>query len=247
MNIVATLLRAWRILTWRHWAWAAAIAVLVALSKPLQGFDTNRYWAHWQALYDMPWLLMIACLFLVAIALAEATVPDPPGPSAWRYVVAITAASIACVAIAGELHDFFQRPPQQVTAGQTLQKRKHASPEARVEWQKNSAMKDVTSMVIYGWLATFIYVSLRKARRATQTLNDAEMGRSEAQRTLLAAQLVAAHAQVDPAFVLERLETIERAYEADPAGADAQLDELIAFLRAAIPRLRSDEMAGNPS
>jgi hypothetical protein len=246
MKTVAMLVRAWRILTWKHWAWAAAIAVLVGVSKPLQGFDTNRYWAHWQVLYDMPWLLVIAGIFLVAIALVESSVPDVPGPSAWRYVAAITVASVACVAIAGSLYDYFQRAPHQVTAGQTLKKRTHASPEARVEWQKAAAMKDVTSMVIYGWLATFIYVSLRKSRRATQTLNDAEMGRSEAQRTLLAAQLLAAHAEVDPVFVLERLEAIEQAYEADPAGADAQLDELIAFLRAAIPRLRSEEMVANP-
>lgn len=247
MKVIAPLARAWRILSWRHWAWAAAIAVLVSVAKPLQSFDTNRYWAHWQVIYDTPWLLLIAGLFLIAIALAEASVPDLPGPSAWRYVAAITVASAACVAIAGALHDHFPMAPQQVTAGQTLPKRTHATPEARVEWQRAFAMKEVTSMVLYGWLATFIYVNLRKSRRATRALNDAEMGRSEAQRSLLAAQLVAAHAQVDPAFVLSTLEAIECRYDSDPAGADAQLDELIVFLRDAIPRLRSDEWAETPT
>jgi hypothetical protein len=54
--------------------------------------------------------------------------------------------------------------------------------------------------------------------------------------------------------VFRALATIEEAYEDDPARADALLDDLIAFLRAAIPRLRSDgpaleagnESAGRP-
>ena len=69
MNIVASLARAWRILTWRHWAWASAVAVLVAVSRPFPGFDTNWYWAHWRVLYETPWHLLIAYLFLIAIAI----------------------------------------------------------------------------------------------------------------------------------------------------------------------------------
>lgn len=241
MNIIAPLARAWRILTWRHWAWATAIAVLVALSRPFPGFDTNWYWAHWRVIYETPWHLLIAYLFLAAIALAESSVPDIPGPSGWRYVAAITVASVACIAVAGALHDYFPNAPQQVTAGQTLPKRTHASPEAREKWHREFAIKGTTSMIVYGWLAAFVYVNLRRSRRATRSLNDAEVGRSEAQRSLLAAQLVVTQAQVDPAFVLRTLAAIERAYETDPLQADAQLDELITFLRDAIPRLRSEE------
>jgi hypothetical protein len=40
--------------------------------------------------------------------------------------------------------------------------------------------------------------------------------------------------------VIDRLETIGKLYEENPDSADAQLDELIAFLRDAIPRLRSE-------
>jgi LytS/YehU family sensor histidine kinase len=93
--------------------------------------------------------------------------------------------------------------------------------------------------VVHGWLATFIYVGLRNSRRAARALAGAEIARSEANRALIAAQLEAAHAEVDPAVVFRALEDVERAYEEDPARADALLDELIAFLRDAIPRLRS--------
>ena len=125
---------------------------------------------------------------------------------------------------------------------QLLPKRTFANPEAREKWQRTSAVYGTAIPILHGWLATFIYLSLRKARRATRTLTDAEMGRSEAHRSLLAAQLVAAHARVDPQFVLQELDTIERSYEADPARADARLDDLIVFLRDAIPRLRPEEM-----
>lgn len=53
--------------------------------------------------------------------------------------------------------------------------------------------------------------------------------------------LVAANAQVDPAFVLRTLEEVERAYEVDTARGDVLLDRFIVYLRDAIPRLRTGE------
>jgi LytS/YehU family sensor histidine kinase len=97
--------------------------------------------------------------------------------------------------------------------------------------------------VLHCWLATFIYVRLRNSRLAAQALARAEMERSEANRKLLDSQLSTAHAVIDPEAVFEKLETIERIYDEDPARADALLDELIVFLRTAIPQLRSDEAA----
>jgi LytS/YehU family sensor histidine kinase len=116
-----------------------------------------------------------------------------------------------------------------------------ASPEERAREHRKRVLFRIPGTLSYGWIATFIYVRLRSSRLAARALANAEIERSEAQRKLLAAQLVAAHAQVDPAFVLEKLEEVERAYEVDPARADRLLDEFIAFLRDAIPRLRADE------
>jgi LytS/YehU family sensor histidine kinase len=52
-------------------------------------------------------------------------------------------------------------------------------------------------------------------------------------------------AQVDPAFVFQTLEMIEQTYETIASRADVLLDELVAFLRAAIPRLRAEEVLGS--
>jgi LytS/YehU family sensor histidine kinase len=94
----------------------------------------------------------------------------------------------------------------------------------------------------HGSLAMLIYARLRNSRRAALALAEAELGRSEAHRKLLASRLDAARAEVDPAYVIDRLEAIAREYEVDGAAADARLDQLIAFLRSAIPRLRSEEI-----
>jgi hypothetical protein len=236
------LLRAWRILTWKHWAWATAVPVLISIALPLSNFDTNWYWAPVRVLFHTPLFLVFSYAFLFAIALAEASVFPKSEPSAWRYVGTLAAASVICVGALGAFPELVRTAPKQVVAGQLITKKANATPEAQAKARRLAAMLGLgANALIYGWLATFIYVRLRKARQAARVLAQAEIERSEAQRNLLAAQLVAAHAQVDPAFVLNALEKVERAYETDPARADILLDEFIVFLRDAIPRLRGEE------
>jgi LytS/YehU family sensor histidine kinase len=91
-----------------------------------------------------------------------------------------------------------------------------------------------------GALGILIYVWLRNARRASEALARAEIERSDAERKLVTSQVEAVEAEVDPGFVFSTLETIENTYDRDRAAADAMLDELIAFLRAAIPKVRGE-------
>lgn len=244
MSVNACARRAWRTLTWRHWAWATAIPVLVAVSMPLQVFGSNRYWAFWQMLFNIPWYLFIAYLFLAAVVLAEsfAIVGDAVGMR--RYVAAMAVASVVCVGVAGLLWDRFPQPPKTVEAGQVLAPRSDLSPAEREARNRTHIMFRTLTPLLFGWLATFVYINLRRSRRSMRLLEEAQIGRSEAQQALFAAQLAAAHAQVDPALVFRKLEDIEKSYDADPVKAGEELDDLIAFLRAAIPRLRSEEASG---
>ena len=236
------IVRAWKALSWKHWAWATAIPLLVSGTIPLQDFDTNRYWALWRVLYHTPWFLFISYTFLFAIALAEASVPEATGPSARRYVAALSAASVISIVALGTFPELVRTAPRQVVAGQSIAQKANTTAEAQAKAHRLAAILGLGFLaLIHAWLASFIYVRLRNARRAAQALADAEVDRAEAQRSLLAAQLVAAHAQVDPAFVLQELEKVERSYETDPARADILLDEFIAFLRDAIPRLRTEQ------
>jgi hypothetical protein len=233
--------RAWATLTWSHWAWATAIGLAVSLSIPLQKFEVNTYWALWRVVFSAPWIVLFAYVFLIAIVGAEASSSRWPWTSSWRYLAAVLMASAVCLLLAAAFSDFIRMPPREETQGKVAQRT--GTPEAR---QKLYAILSVglTDGVLHGWLATFIYVYLRNARLAARALTDAQIRRSEANRRLLASQLESTHAEIDPDDVLLELESIQRAYEADPASADARMDQLIAFLRAAIPRLREDDPAG---
>jgi hypothetical protein len=229
------------ILTWKRWAWATGIAVMVSIAVTLTTFHTNWYWAPWRLLFHTPWLLFFSYTFLMAIALAESAVPAGADPPAWRYVLGLVVATALCVAAVWTFPDLVRSAPRQVIAGQTVFKKSTASPEEQARARRVNVTLGFASELGYGWIATFIYMRLRKSRSAARALADAEVDRAEAQRALLAAQLVAANAQVDPVFVLRALEEVERAYESDPAQGDVLLDRFIAYLRDAIPRVRASE------
>jgi hypothetical protein len=239
--LAAAAIRAGRGLTWRHWAWASAIAVCLSASMPLQNFFTNRYWAFWRVVYFTPWFVFIACLFLVAVAVADATSRNSLRIAAWRYVLSMAVATVVACAAAGAFPEWVRAAPREVVAGETLARVDFADSDAVRKSPRVYAIATLNGAIIQAWLAAFIFVRLRGARRATQALADAELERIEAQGRLIGARLVAAHAEVDPTFVLRTLEEVELAYEEDSARADAMLDEFIALLREAIPRMRVDE------
>lgn len=237
----ATLSAAWRALTWKHWAWTTAVAVLVSMSMPLQDFFTNRYWAFWRVVYHTPWYLFTGYAFLVAIAVTDASARYAVRISAWRYVVAMLFATVVVCATAGTFPSLVRTAPHEVVAGEVLSKIDFAQSEVVRKSPGAFAVASLNPAIIQAWLATFIFLRLRGARRAMRALADAEVERVEAQGRLIGARLVAAQAQIDPGFVLQQLEEVERAYETDPARADDLLDEFIAFLRDAIPRIRAEE------
>jgi LytS/YehU family sensor histidine kinase len=140
----------------------------------------------------------------------------------------------------GVLATFVPMPPRTVSQGVVL----NPGPSVHADVRVRAVAMSVVGMdaAFHGALAILIYARLRKARLAALDLARAELARSEANRKLLASRLDAARAQVDPSLVIERLELIESAYETDPTAADAELDELIAFLRGAIPRLRAEPL-----
>jgi hypothetical protein len=227
---------AWRILTWKHWTWATGLGVLLGVLVPLQNLHINFYYTPWKMLYNTPFFVVFAWIFLVAIAIVEASAPPPKWPSLWRYLGAGIVASILCVATSWVCAAYYPAAPKRVISGGSANTLKTFSREiVRTDLVFGLGFDGA----VHGSIAMFIYAGLRNSRRAARALADAEIGRSEAQRNLVAAQLLAAHAQVDPAFVIAALDNIGCRYDEDPAKADMELDDLIAFLRAAIPRMRS--------
>ena len=92
--------------------------------------------------------------------------------------------------------------------------------------------------LIWGSIIVFIYVELRAARRATQRMTAAYVARARAQRRTLEARLTALQARVEPQFLFNTLARVRDLYDEDVAQGARMLDDLIAYLRAALPHLR---------
>jgi hypothetical protein len=74
---------------------------------------------------------------------------------------------------------------------------------------------------------------------AAARLAAAQAAQREARRRRVQDDLQAVQARIDPALLFGMLDAVRVAYATDPARAELLLEELIAFLRASLPRLRA--------
>lgn len=88
-------------------------------------------------------------------------------------------------------------------------------------------------------LALVIVEQLRVRQQAVEQLAERQEQSRALRQRLAYAQLQAIQARVDPQLLFDMLAAVKRYYEHDAARAENLLDELTAFLRAALPRLRS--------
>ena len=91
-------------------------------------------------------------------------------------------------------------------------------------------------------IALLYFAHLRRSReheQAAARLAAAQMAQRDARRRIVEARLQEMQARIDPRLLFEMLDTVRRLYERNVAQGERFLDELIAFLRAALPRLRT--------
>lgn len=91
-------------------------------------------------------------------------------------------------------------------------------------------------------MALLYFTHLRRSReheQATARLAAAQAAQRHARRRIAEARLQELQARIDPHTLFEMLDTVRNLYERDAALAERFLDALIAFLRAALPRLRT--------
>jgi sensor histidine kinase YesM len=73
---------------------------------------------------------------------------------------------------------------------------------------------------------------------AEERHREAEMARATSRRRTLESRLQAMQARVEPQFLFNTLAQVKQHYDSDAALAGKMLDDLIAYLRAALPHLR---------
>ena len=96
----------------------------------------------------------------------------------------------------------------------------------------------LTHWYLIGGAAVFLYADGRAARQTEARLRAAELDRIRRSKLALESRLQAMQARVEPQFLFNTLAQVERLYELDPALAAHMLDDLIAYLRAAMPLMR---------
>ena len=117
--------------------------------------------------------------------------------------------------------------------------------------QGNPAMQYITrgfslGLPLYGFLDTLIFAGAtvsvildrRRATRWRERMHVAELDRIAAERRSVESDLRALQARVEPQFLFNTLAQVKRLYEQDPPRAERMLDDLIAYLRAAMPKMR---------
>jgi len=92
--------------------------------------------------------------------------------------------------------------------------------------------------LIWSSIIVFIYVNRTTALRAAARMNAAQVEQSRARRRTLEARLQALQARVEPQFLFNTLAKVRALYDDDRDKGSRLLEDLIVYLRAALPQLR---------
>jgi hypothetical protein len=173
-----------------------------------------------------------AFVLLVAILMADRAV-DHGARQRRSYVVAALGGCIAGVA----LSDVFNLAWRTLVLPDQW-------PDSR-PWLRGTAwyvywpIYDVTTWLLLGGFAVFFYADRRAARKTEARLREAELEHLRKSKLALESRLQAMQARVEPQFLFNTLSQVERLYELDRSIGQRMLDDLIVYLRAAMPLMRS--------
>lgn len=208
----------------RHFAIAVGLALVWGLANTLgwtlghDTWDIARTASHFVYEALLPMLLLA-----VGIGVADAVSRDDPNAVAPYAVAAITAA------VLGEALFTATIPLLGLTHCACSMDR--WAPGAR------SANMLPDSLLI----CSFVTAGYRYWRRSSlrlARLNARELTRAQLTRRTLESRLQAMQACIEPQFLFDTLAAVERMHASDPRSAACLIDELIIYLRAALPHLR---------
>jgi hypothetical protein len=97
------------------------------------------------------------------------------------------------------------------------------------------------SHLVYGGLFVGAGAVAHRSEQTRSLLARAEIARSRSQALFSQAQFGGLQGSVDPAFLLRVLEGMQSRYRTDAARAERLLDQLVGFLRLAMPGVRSGQ------
>ena len=92
---------------------------------------------------------------------------------------------------------------------------------------------------VWGGLVAFVYFKRRHDEELAAALHATQLAHVELKKKTLNSQLQLMQARIEPPFLLNTLQRIRDLYETDCSLANRMLDNLIVYLRAALPQMRT--------
>jgi len=176
----------------------------------------------------------LALWMLLAIALADRAVDRGAAPRRAYITAALTGSAVGVlvdVALELTVYAAFVDTPLQATEPETVRVFRFATPIT-------VAIYRVLYSLLYAGSAVFFYAQWRTAHKTEQHLRRAELERVRKSRLALESRLQALQARVEPKFLFNTLAQVRDLYDHDASMAARMLDDLIAYLRAAMPHMR---------
>jgi len=100
---------------------------------------------------------------------------------------------------------------------------------------------DATYWIAIGGGVVTIYLLNNRAAEAAAKLHDAQVDRIALAKQMLEAQLQVMRAQIEPHFLFNTLANVKRLCQTDVSGGLVMLENLVRYLRAALPRMRQEQ------
>jgi Histidine kinase len=204
---------AWRSLTRRHFYYAA----LVGLGLGLLDGTGVAMWVQgiWWKKFLSVFVPNLANVLLLLLCLSvAANVRVIRGPRWTPFVVAATVASVIASFVQWAVGLF---------SGDS--------------WSLFALCVNLTGGLFFSTLAALGYMYAFDALRRTDVLRNLQLERTRVARDAYEARLKALQARVEPRFLFDTLSDIEAAYEKNPDAGQRLIDELIVYLRAALPTI----------
>ena len=217
--------------TWRHVGWTTFLGLLTAVimmtvSHAIGVFLAKSWPARLEMLAtDAVIAQMDAFLFLGCVLVADRAVLL--GAARVRaYVLAVVVASVLVAAVDTTVRlyftDFFEG--------------------AAPYWKPVHTVSKLMWALVLGGFATFVYADLKRNRESAARLQAATLRRTQAARDVLQTRLQAMQARVEPQFLFDTLDRIGEIYDRDPAKGQRTIDDLIVYLRTAMPQMNSSTL-----
>jgi hypothetical protein len=235
---LSRLLVAWRSITRREVLTALVVGVVIGLVTVLTSieFVLGEGRPSLTVMLLLSGLMPIICSFIALLCWVAADRSAAEGMQRWtRLAIALVVTALLTSWVVRPL--LFQLPPLE-QEWERQQQRMKSKGEKMALGLQFMQVRETLGVLMFGGLG-FLLIEVRRHRRLTnEALAALLRQRAALSRRVFESRLAAMQAQVEPQFLFNTLVDIEALYERDPKSAARILDDLITYLRVALPRLR---------